>query len=242
MTCSTPTRLRIASAVAAVLAVLLMPVLCLSGEEKKSDIPSALALKLSRIRKALPREKVTHISKWPMREQRRYLLYVEDIAKFPDKLWGEDTVEKLVPPEDLAVVKTWPEQDRVRIAHYFKDKKKDPSPITEEELKRGLAELPGEERATVGLMLPSDQKNYLTVRATMKAMKTPRPTPRRRRPVPSAKPVVSAKKDNAEEPAGGEGSGVAIVVIIVAICVAAAVAAVVVATRKRPHAKELEEV
>jgi hypothetical protein len=246
MTCSNFVRPRAALAAAVVLALFLVPAVCLSGEEKKSDIPSALALKLSRIRKALPREKVTHISKWPMREQRRYLLYVDKIGEFPAKLWGDDTVEKLLPPGDYAIVKKWPEEDRKRVAQYFKKMGKTDSSATDRDLEQWLTGLPGEERASIGLMLPSDQKSLMAVHTKVrnsrdKRAASARRPPRRRRPVPSVKPVVSAKKDNAEKPAGEKSSGVAVIVIIAAICIAAAVAAVVVATRKKSPPEKLEE-
>ncbi len=211
---------------------LLAPSLCLRAGEEKSEIPSALALKLDRIRKALPPHKLSHISGWATRRQRRYLLYVEEIAKFPSKLWGEDTVQKLIPSVDYAVVQAWPMEDQIRAAHYFKEKRKDDEPVSLQQLDRETAELPPDERATVRLMLPTDQKGYLSVRARMKAKKAAaRPAPRRKRPVPAPSSSHTGKPEAANQ---GKGvSGTAVTGVIALIVVVAALVAVF-RPRKKP--------
>ena len=116
-------RTRIAALCVLCVAVLLIPAASHAGKKgKESDIPGSLALSLSNTRKRLDRAKQDLISGWSTQEQRRYLLYVGMIEHFPDKLYGDDTVEKLIPPEDLPIVGKWPKDDQIRLAHHFKKK------------------------------------------------------------------------------------------------------------------------
>jgi hypothetical protein len=134
---------------------------------------------------------------------------------------------------DYAVVQAWPMEDQIRAAHYFKKKELKDEPISLQELDRQMAELPPDERATVELMLPTDQKGYLAVRARMKAKKTAaRPPARRKRP--GVKPAASSDTNKPEVEAKARGVTGAAVAGVIALIVVVGILVVVFRPRKKP--------